>query len=93
MVPASASCPSQFTWAESKGVIGYNDITPRMGVAYDVFGTGKTAVKFNAGKYLEAAVNGNGNYSAAAAQLAHRSDADPRVDRLERQLRRPTAIC
>jgi hypothetical protein len=56
--------PVQYTWPETKGVIGYNDITPRMGVAYDVFGNGKTAVKFNAGKYLEAAVNGNGNYSA-----------------------------
>ena len=54
----------QFTWPETKGVIGYNDITPRMGVAYDLFGTGKTAIKFNAGKYLEAAVNGNGNYSS-----------------------------
>jgi len=56
--------PTQFTWAKSKGVIGYNDITPRAGVAYDVFGNGKTAIKANLGKYLEAAVNGNGNYSA-----------------------------
>ncbi|HEY1304759.1 MAG TPA: TonB-dependent receptor [Vicinamibacterales bacterium] len=56
--------PVKFTWSESQGVIGYNDITPRMGVVYDLFGTGKTALKFNAGKYLEAAVNGNGNYSA-----------------------------
>jgi hypothetical protein len=56
--------PAKFTWAQSKGIIGYNDITPRAGVAYDVFGNGKTAVKFNMGKYLEAAVNGNGNYSA-----------------------------
>ena len=47
-----------------KGVIGYHDIDPRFGVAYDVFGNGKTALKFNAGRYLEAAVNGNGNYSA-----------------------------
>jgi hypothetical protein len=33
----------------------YNDITPRMGVAYDVFGNGKTAIKVSAGKYLAAA--------------------------------------
>ena len=33
----------------------YNDITPRVGVAYDVFGNGKTAVKVNVGKYLAAA--------------------------------------
>jgi hypothetical protein len=36
-------------------VRGYNDITPRFGIAYDVFGTGKTAIKINGGKYLEAA--------------------------------------
>ena len=42
---------------------GYNDISPRMGAVYDLFGTGKTALKFNTGRYLEAAVNDNGNYS------------------------------
>jgi hypothetical protein len=56
--------PTATSFPQTKGVIGYNDITPRVGVAYDVFGTGKTAVKFNMGKYLEAAVNGNGNYSS-----------------------------
>ena len=30
-----------------EGVKGYHDITPRMGAAYDVFGTGRTALKFN----------------------------------------------
>lgn len=39
------------------GVSAYNDLTPRIGVAYDVFGTGKTAVKFNWGKYLAYASN------------------------------------
>ena len=33
--------------------IDWNDITPRVGVAYDLFGNGKTAVKFNTGRYLE----------------------------------------
>jgi hypothetical protein len=56
--------PAVTVFPESQGVIGYNDVTPRMGVAYDLFGTGRTALKFNAGRYLEAAVNGNGNYSA-----------------------------
>ena len=34
---------------------GYNDITPRMGAAYDVFGNGKTALKVTLGKYLQGA--------------------------------------
>ena len=34
-----------------------------MGVAYDVFGTGKTSLKVNFGKYIEAATNHN-TYSA-----------------------------
>ncbi len=33
----------------------YNDITPRLGVAYDVFGNSKTSVKVNVAKYLAAA--------------------------------------
>jgi hypothetical protein len=42
-----------------EGVTGYNDITPRMGAAYDVFGNGKTALKVNLGKYLQGASVGN----------------------------------
>jgi hypothetical protein len=56
--------PGVTTFPATRGVEGYNDITPRVGLAYDLRGTGKTAIKFNMGRYLEAAVNGNGNYSA-----------------------------
>ena len=55
--------PAVTVFPESKGVEGYNDISPRLGAVYDLFGTGKTAIKFNTGRYLEAAVNDNGNYS------------------------------
>ena len=55
--------PGGLSVPDTKGVLGYHDINPRMGVAYDIFGDGKTAVKIHAGRYLEAAVNGNGNYS------------------------------
>jgi hypothetical protein len=36
--------------------LSWSDITPRMGLAYDLFGNGKTAVKFNLGKYMESVV-------------------------------------
>ncbi|MBM3817610.1 MAG: TonB-dependent receptor [Acidimicrobiia bacterium] len=39
------------------GVDAFNDVTPRFGAAYDVFGDGRTALKFNLGKYLDAATN------------------------------------
>src|SRR5688572_25035946 len=49
------------TFDRTVSVSGYNDVTPRMGLAYDLFGTGKTAIKVNLGKYLDAATN-DGNY-------------------------------
>jgi hypothetical protein len=49
--------PQPITIQETKGVDAYNDITPRVGVAYDVFGNGKTAIKLNWGKYLAYAAN------------------------------------
>ncbi len=47
------------SFPRTEGVTGFNDITPRMGVAYDLFGNGKTSLKVNAGKYLESANNQN----------------------------------
>ncbi len=43
----------------------FNDILPRVGVAYDLFGTGKTSVKANWGKYVQPAQNA-GIYTGAA---------------------------
>jgi hypothetical protein len=45
------------TFETTPSVDAFNDITPRFGVAYDVFGNGKTALKFNMGHYLDAATN------------------------------------
>jgi len=49
--------PQPITISMTPGVDAYNDLTPRIGVAYDVFGNGKTALKFNWGKYLAYAAN------------------------------------
>jgi hypothetical protein len=39
--------------------VNYNNITPRWGVTWDLFGDGKTSVKYNMGKYLQGAgING-----------------------------------
>ena len=46
---------------------GYNDITPRMGAAYDLFGNGKTALKVNLGKYLQGASVSNLAYGSNPA--------------------------
>ena len=48
-----------FTFPRTEGVRGYNDITPRMGASYDVFGNGRTAFKVSVSKYLQAPFNGD----------------------------------
>jgi hypothetical protein len=50
------------TFDRTEGV-NFKDVSPRGGLALDVFGTGKTAVKVNVGKYMDPASNLNGNYS------------------------------
>lgn len=50
--------PEAITFPKTEGVTGYNDISPRGGLAWDVFGNSKTSVRLNVGKYLQAAQNG-----------------------------------
>jgi hypothetical protein len=64
--PAQQIGPTNFlaspiNFPETPGVTGYLDLSPRGGVAYDLFGNGKTALKVNLGKYLEPTSNNN-NY-------------------------------
>ena len=62
-VPIQANGENFYTIPERDGV-KYNDITPRWGMAWDIFGTGKTSLKYNGGKYLDQA-NIGGIYSTA----------------------------
>jgi hypothetical protein len=47
--------PEAIKFPTTPGVDSYNDLSPRVGAAYDLFGNGKTALKANVGKYLEGA--------------------------------------
>ena len=55
------STPIRFPKTDS--VTGYHDLSPRFGVAYDLFGNGKTALKASVGRYL-AAATADGVYSS-----------------------------
>jgi carboxypeptidase family protein len=61
--------PRPITMPRTASVDAYNDITPRVGVAYDVFGNGRTALKFNMGHYLDAATNDGAYTRNSPAQL------------------------
>jgi hypothetical protein len=54
---ASRVNPAPITFDETVSVSGFNDLTPRFGLAFDVFGNGRTALKFNMGHYLDSATN------------------------------------
>jgi len=73
--------PEPISFERTVSVKGYNDITPRLGVAYDLFGTGKTALKANLGKYLKSAEVG-GVYAAnnPAVKTVTRVTARPWTD-------------
>jgi hypothetical protein len=68
------------TLPRADGVTGYKDIAPRMGLAYDVFGNGKTAIKLNLSKYWQSAANDGvyigTNPASTFAQTASRGWTD-----------------
>jgi hypothetical protein len=84
-VPIQANGDNFYTIPETEGV-HYNDVTPRWGVAWDIFGTGKTSLKYNGGKYLNQA-NIGGIYSTAnparrTVNTLQRNWTDTDVDRV-----------
>lgn len=61
-IPVTTFLPTALSFPETPGV-NYKDINPRGGMAWDIFGTGKTSVKVNFGRYGDPASNLNDNYS------------------------------
>src|SRR5688500_15076550 len=74
--------PAPISFPRTPGVDSFNDITPRFGAAYDVFGTGRTALKFNVGHYLDAATNDSEYTSNSPAARIVRAASRTWNDRL-----------
>ena len=55
-MPEQASGPGPFvpaqTWPAVTDVVGWKDLSPRLGVSYDLFGDGKTALKATVSRYV-----------------------------------------
>ena len=81
-MPVQSDGTKRYCTPDTDGV-SFNDITPRWGAVWDVFGTGRTSVKWNMGKYNnQAAITGI--YSAANPGAAHGQRAAARMDRHRR---------
>ena len=86
--------PTPIVVPETRGIDSYKDITPRFGVAYDVAGRGRTAIKMSLGKYLEG-VGVSGIYAITNPTLRMpqttpvfgTAGRDAGMDRRQRQLR------
>ena len=68
------------------GVTGYRDLSPRGSAVYDLFGTGKTAVKMSLGQYMQGAFSGEAytikNPATTLVSSINRQWTDPNGDRI-----------
>ena len=62
------------SYPEVRNLPNYNDITPRIGVAYDMFGTGQTAIKASFGRYLMGGGGGDARDTSPAVTVFSSTD-------------------
>jgi hypothetical protein len=62
-LPAGTFVPAR-DFPRVDNIPNWRDVSPRLGVAYDLFGTGKTAIKAAVGKYLQDETTGVANSNA-----------------------------
>jgi hypothetical protein len=84
-MPVQSDGTKKYCTPDTDGV-SYDDITPRWGAVWDVFGTGRTSVKWNMGKYNnQAAISGiysNANPARRTANQLQRGWNDLDGDRV-----------
>jgi hypothetical protein len=76
----SVTVPNAIVLPAQDGIRGYNDISPRIGVAYDLFGNGKTSLKGNIGRYLHPASNQGRYINANPSELVSTLTTRPWTD-------------
>jgi len=77
-VPAQTRPASPYSAAlniqEIKKLPDWHDVSPRLGAVYDIFGTGKTAIKFSLGRYVIAEGTGIARAVNPSNTIASRGD-------------------